>query len=204
MCDANFVGVDIGAYGGNADGSIFANSGYGRRLLCGELGLPQPAALPNEEIIPHFIVGDAAFPLKPNLMKPYSGRNLGSLQENFNYSLSRARRTIENAFGILVARWRILLAPLHLHPTAAENIVKATVVLHNFLKCTEGHQYAPTIFADQIGPHGEITIPGEWRSQADPLVGISSDIIQRGNNASRNAYHVRDTLAKYLLESRFH
>lgn len=205
MCDAhyNFIGVDIGAYGGNADGSVFANSAFGHRLLHGELNLPDPDDVHNVGIIPYFIVGDAAFPLKQNLMRPYPGRNLEAIQENFNYRLSRARRTIENAFGILAARWRILLAPLHLQPTAAENIVKASVVLHNFVKSQEGNQYAPQLFVDQIGENGEIIAPGEWRLEIDPLIGINGDFIQRGNNSSRNAYHVRDTLAKYLYETRF-
>lgn len=200
MCDANynFVAVDIGAYGGNADGSVFANSAFGSRLLRGGLGLPQPDALANGDVIPYFIVGDAAFPLKENLMRPYPGRNLEPRKENFNFRLSRARRTIENAFGILVARWRILLAPLHLRPKAAENIVKSTVVLHNFVKRYEGQQYASPSFVDHIDQNGEIIAPGEWRSQADPLGGINNDCIQRGNNASRNAIHVRDVLAQYL------
>lgn len=172
MCNANydFVTVDIGAYGGNADGSVFASSKYGRRLLHGELGLPQSCALPHGEFVPYFIVGDAAFPLKPNLMRPTTGMNLPAVQEHFNYRLSRARRTIENAFGILAARWRILLVPLHLHPKVAENVVKATVVLHNFVKRYEGHQYAPPAFVDQIGQNGEI-VPGEWRSEIDSLNG---------------------------------
>ncbi|XP_062559309.1 uncharacterized protein LOC134224092 [Armigeres subalbatus] len=205
MCDAsyNFIGVDVGAYGGNADGSVFANSAFGHRLLHGELNLPDPDALPNAEVIPYFIVGDAAFPLKQNLMRPYPGRNLEEIQENFNYRLSRARRTIENAFGILTARWRILLAPLNLQPTSAENIVKATIVLHNFLKHQDGNLYAPPVFVDQIGENGEIIAPGAWRLEVDPLVGINGDFIQRGHNSSRNAYHVRETLAKYLHENRF-
>lgn len=203
MCDANynFIGVDIGAYGGNADGSVFASSEFGRRLLLGDLGLPQPSAFPNGDVLPYFIVGDAAFPLKQNLMRPYPGRNLPPMHEHFNYRLSRARRTIENAFGILAARWRILLAPLHLRPEAAENIVKATVVLHNFVKRHGGHQYAPPGYVDQIDQNGDIVVPGEWRSEIDPLNGVNSDFIQRGNNSSRSAYQVRDVLAKYLFEA---
>lgn len=201
MCDAsyNFVAVDVGAYGGNADSSVFGSSEFGRRLLAGELGLPPPTELENGVLLPYFIVGDAAFPLKENLMKPYPGKKIPPIEENFNYRLSRARRVIENAFGILVARWRILLAPLNLHPEAADNLVKATLVLHNFVKNKNGRQYNPPGYVDHIGFNGEILIPGEWRSSANPLDSIGHG---RGNNAPRNAYEVRNSLALYLFENR--
>ena len=51
------------------------------------------------------MVGDEIFGLKPYLIRPYSGQRSARLpQDVFNYRLSRARRVIENAFGILVAR----------------------------------------------------------------------------------------------------
>nr|XP_029713201.1 protein ALP1-like [Aedes albopictus] len=203
MCDANynFVAVDVGAYGGNADSSVFSSSEFGSRLLQGRLGLPQAASLVDGPLMPYFIVGDAAFPLKTNLMRPYPGRNLPPLQEHFNYRLSRARRVIENAFGILVSRWRILLSPLFLHPESADNLVKATLVLHNFVKSTNEPQYNPPGYVDQIGHRGEIIVPGEWRSTTEPLNSVGNSIIQRGNNAARSAYETRDTLAQYLFEN---
>ena len=81
-------------------------------------------------------------------MKPYPGKNFNIQQRVFNYRLSRARRTIENSFGILAARWRIYKSPIKAKPSKVENIIKATVCLHNYLCLTDGAHYIPTGFVD--------------------------------------------------------
>ena len=52
------------------------------------------------------------FPLKDWIRCPYPGKSITEEQKMYNYRLSRDRRVIENAFGILVARWRIFRAPM--------------------------------------------------------------------------------------------
>jgi hypothetical protein len=133
-CDSNymFTMVDIGAYGSQSDGGIFRNSIFGSRFEKGTMNVSSPGHLSNTNVnMPYVLVADEAFPLKNYIMRPYPGKNLSLKQKIFNYRLSRARRTIENTFGILVARWRILKQNIC---CKVDNIVKATVVLHNFCK----------------------------------------------------------------------
>lgn len=68
--------------------------------------------------------------------------------------MSRSRRTIENAFGILSQRWLILRKPIVATLDVSELIVQATIVLHNFLQTSEkdipvaDRKYCPTGLAD--------------------------------------------------------
>jgi hypothetical protein len=64
-------------------------------------------------LAPHVFVGDNAFLLKTYLMRPYprSQSNGDSVKSIFNYGLSRARRVVENAFGILSQKFKIIRGP---------------------------------------------------------------------------------------------
>ena len=71
----------------------------------GNAKLPPPEALPNDDQeMPYFIISDDAFSLRDYLMKPYPHTDLPTPERIFNYRLSRARRVVECAFGILVHR----------------------------------------------------------------------------------------------------
>ncbi|XP_030758030.1 protein ALP1-like [Sitophilus oryzae] len=142
VCDAkyNFICVDIGAYGSHSDGGVLNNSSFGKKLLADDLDIPQSEELPNcptKIKIPHFFVGDEAFPLKENLMRPYSKPREGSLARDeriFNYRLSRARKIIENTFGIMVARFRIFHRIINGNTETVDGIVKSAVCLYNFIR----------------------------------------------------------------------
>ena len=100
-----FLYVDIGANGSCSDGGVFKDTGLFKVLDEGRVGVPEADPLPQDtEPVPYSIVGDDAFAMRTWLMKPYPQRNMSKEQRIFNYRLSRARRVVENAFGILVHR----------------------------------------------------------------------------------------------------
>ena len=105
-----FTIIDIGGYGKSSDGGLFAWSILGKSLEANTLNISNSKPLPNiEEPLPFVIVGDEAFPLTIYLLRPYLGvstRNNESKQI-YNYKLSRARRVVENAFGILTQKFRL-------------------------------------------------------------------------------------------------
>ena len=77
------------------------------------------------------IVGDAAYPMKPWLMRPYTGANLTPKEKAFNYHHSSVRIVVEKAFGQLKARWRTLKRRLDVHIEEVPFIIGAWCVLQN-------------------------------------------------------------------------
>ena len=83
-------------------------------------------------LVAYVAVGDA-LSLREHILRLYPGRNnTGSIQI-FTYRLIRAR-VVENAFGILAARWRVYHSRIALHPIDVNHIVEATTVFHNMLQ----------------------------------------------------------------------
>ena len=83
-----------------------------------------------------FPIGDEAFPLKANLMRPYPRARVGVMErmkQIFNYRLSRARRIVENAFGIVAQRFRLFNRRIPLCPMNVDTVIKGCCVLHNYL-----------------------------------------------------------------------
>lgn len=86
---------------------------YGKGLERGTLSVPPDSPLPGTDTPTHYVIlADEAFPLKPYLMRPYPGRNLDVCKKIFNYRLSRGRRVVENAFGLLAQKFRIYFRPI--------------------------------------------------------------------------------------------
>nr|CAI5819941.1 unnamed protein product [Callosobruchus analis] len=171
LVDANykFTLVDVGAYGRSSDGGTFERSEMGKKIL---------------EQFPYVIVADEAFPLKTYLMRPYSKAAITSDEEKiYNYRHSRARRVVENAFGILAGRWRIFLKPIETRPETADIIVLAATCLHNMLRntATSIASFEKQILVENKNIHGIIDL--------DPI----------RRNFVREAASTRDKFKKYFV-----
>lgn len=170
----------------------------------GKIKLPASTPLPNTDMdFPYYFVGDEAFPLKPYILtiRPYPGRNLNQEKQIFNYRLSRARRTIENSFGILASRWRILRNNIIAEVDNVERITAATICLHNFLRISEKNAeqlvYCLSNFSDTVRDNGHIT-EGLFREKQ---IDNSFQRIGRmgANNPSRSMIALRDSMAHYIF-----
>lgn len=130
-----FIMVDVGTNGRVSDGGVLENSTFGKKLKNNTLNIPKPAYLTgSNRKLPYFFVGDDAFPLRQNLLKPYSQTGLTTEKRIYNYRLSRARRMVESVFGILATRFGVFQRAFQFDPIKTRKIVLTCCYLHNFLR----------------------------------------------------------------------
>ncbi|XP_073483078.1 uncharacterized protein [Aquarana catesbeiana] len=107
LTQLDFLFVEVGKNGRILDGGVFAQTELCQRLQTGGLGLPPDDQ--NVDGLPSVFTADEAFALGEHLMRPFPQRFLTHEKRVFNYRLARARRVVENAFGILDSRFRLFL-----------------------------------------------------------------------------------------------
>lgn len=178
-----FTYIDVGCNGIVSDGGVFQNCSIYQAL---ENGILTDGSC---------LVADDAFPLKTYLIKPY---NVPSSKEekNFNYRLSRARRVVENAFGILVSRFRIFEKKIACKLSTVDSIVKAACSLHNWLRKTESNNYFLSGSVDEENLDTGDIIPGKWRSEIADLRNLTKPV--SGYKSSRLARDFRDYIKRYV------
>ena len=183
-----FRWVDAGTAGSCSDAQIFNACQLKRRVEDGRIGFPDPAPITQGgRDVPYFILADDAFALKSWLMKPYGRRMLTREERIANYRISRGRRVVENAFGILVSRFRVMLTTIELPPETVRDVVMTCVVLHNILRS----QYQGQNGGQEPGDD-EDDVPGDCRLIGGAPGGGPD------RNPAREAKRQRDYLKDYF------
>lgn len=164
----NFIYANVGCQGRISDGGVFKNTTLFKKLEKNELGLPEPSIIqiPYAIKVPYMILADKAFALNNYTMKPFEGNPAyGSCERIFNYRLSRARRVVENVFGIMSSVFRVLRKPMLLEPEIATKVVLSIVHLHNFMRRSNQSSqiYMPPGSIDRE-TDGNFE-PGSWRNE---------------------------------------
>jgi hypothetical protein len=140
------------AFRTQSDGGTFSASTLYHFLEDFESLLPKPASLEGSGTEkPFIILGDEAYPPKTYLMKLFTRKDLSCVERVFNYSLSRAGPSVERAFGVLTAKWRLLNKAIKTNINICERTVRCICLLHKIIIHLEGTTYGHS-FLTFIGP----------------------------------------------------
>ncbi|CAC5413613.1 unnamed protein product [Mytilus coruscus] len=162
------------------DARVFANSSIYAQFQRGNVvGNEQDKRFNNTTITP-FIIGDAAYPLMPWLIKPFRDNGALSAEKRyFIYMMSRARMVVENAFGRLKGRLRCLMKRNDLSTLFVPDVAECCCTLHNICET----------FLNEF--------PEEWLEQEE-MNNAPNDC----QAATHTGERVRDTIINYLLQER--
>lgn len=195
-----FIFVDVGKNGRNSDGGVIELTEFHRKLMegichknlfvnkieyqlninnfSGQLKLPENDETENN--LNFIFLGDEAFSLHENFLKPFPQKDLSYRHRVFNYRLSRARNVSENAFGLVAGKFRILHTAIHMMDL--KNIcyvVLAICALHNYLRKRSTGYITPNLIDFEDGATHDLH-KGDWRNDAVQLTKLKST----GNKSS--------------------
>lgn len=150
--------------------------------------------------VPYVVLADDAFALKPYILKPFPGRSLSVIKRLANYRISRGRRTIENAYGIMSTRYRLLFTSILFDAEKTKHITKAICALHNFHMMRLDPTYAPR--ADLVNTQTGEIVEGAWHDETDTAfgVGLRRRNLDQDRDRQLNAIDVRNEFMAFFTE----
>lgn len=187
--DSCFTLVDCGQYGRVSDAGVFQNSVIFDLLDRDQLNMPKEyfkISTSNEQI-PFVIVGDEAFPLKTYLMRPFAARTLNEDRRIYNYRHSRARRSVECAFGIMAKKFEVFQRPIRLKPSKAVVVTNASTVLHNYIRRRDGR----TVDHTSSIQYDIFQTPSDAFNNLQPL---------HGTRFANDAIGLRDAITEFFCD----
>jgi hypothetical protein len=132
--------------------------------------------------------------MRPDLIKPYSWETLTKERRIFNYRLSRAKRVVENTFGIFASRFRIFHTAINLKLDNIDAVILACCALHNFLSRKSPQTYTPP---ETMDPENIVECSIELGERCDPEF---MHHLERGTKGQllNSAKIVRDKFNQYF------
>ena len=177
--EGRLIFMDIGAYGKQSDGGTFFASHFSEDF---ESTLPKPASFEGSGTeMPFVILGDEAYPLKTYLTKPFARKDLSCEERVVNYRLSRARRCVECAVGILTAKWRLLNKARETNVNRTERTARCSCLLRNIITDNEGTTHDHSVLQETSQIHGS-------RQARTNVSGRSFSRSSKGATDVRNAF----------------
>ena len=185
ICDAScrFTCISVGQSGSVHDARSLKRSKIWQRIKDQD-----PAYFPDKE----YIIGDAAFPLTPNLIVPYDiSPSMDRVNKQFNFVHSSTRMAVERAFGILKNRFRCLHLGFNIKPQRAIKTICACVILHNLsLQSGDLFESNASTQSENVRPDEETSVEVESMSS-----GRAAQNLLSGGRARRDEVR-REYLAR--------
>ena len=108
------------------------------------------------------------FALSQYVLRPYPSRNLDVARLIYNYRLTRARRMVECAFGIVCNKRRIFHCTIDVCPDFYDVIFKTCCILHNIFRQRDGFHFQDSLYEcplesiKAVGNRGNVTRTDLW------------------------------------------
>ncbi|XP_054730013.1 uncharacterized protein LOC129238838 [Anastrepha obliqua] len=165
--ELRFIDVFAGYPGRCHDASVWQSSPLRQAIINGDIPFPPECHL----------LGDAAYPLERFLMVPYKDTGfLSEGQQRFNTILSSTRVCVEQAFGILKKKFRILNFIEIRNIKLVKNIIISCMILHNIIINNESFTTSdlPDILEDTSTESRADIEELDGRSKRDQLTNLLS------------------------------